>query len=57
MSSLNRRTTSFSKSNLRRKQKFRELERKALIGLIAGTAFVIIVATLAVYFGINVHEH
>src|SRR4029434_9039422 len=57
MNSLKGRSIYVSKSNSRRKREFRELERKALIGLIVGAAFVVAVATLALYFGINVHEH
>ena len=43
--------------NLRRKREFQKLERKVLLRVIAATLFVTLVATLAVYFGINVHDH
>jgi hypothetical protein len=56
MNGIKRRGFIRSKSSARRKLEFHELERKSLIGVIAGAIFVVVVATLAVYFGINVHE-
>jgi hypothetical protein len=46
-----------SKLSARRRREFQELERKAFLGVIGASVFVIVVATLAVYFGINVHDY
>jgi hypothetical protein len=56
MGSFKGRKISASESN-RRKREFRELERKSTIGVIAAVAFILVVVTIVVYFGLNVHDH
>jgi hypothetical protein len=46
-----------SKSSARRRRKFQELERKSIIAVVGVMVFVALVATIALYFGTNIHEH
>jgi hypothetical protein len=57
MNGAKRRRINGSKSSIRRKRRFQELERKSFLGVIAVAVFFTLVATIAVYLGINVHEH